>query len=357
MKYLLFLFVLVSIVFSCKKEHVGFQPTIVGLDTPSHFTKMIIPADNPFTLEGIELGRYLFYEELLSGDNSISCATCHEPSLAFTDTNQFSTGITGVKGTRNAMPLFNMGWQDFYFWDGRAKTLEDQILEPVPNPIEMHQSWKDAVAKLEKKESYRNRFLKAFGTPGIDANRVSKALAQFIRTLISASSKYDAMYKFQNNLSLSSEEQQLLAMVTPEEWGGYDLFKSLNGADCFHCHNGPMLQVKKFSNNGLDAVFTDVGRGAITANSADNGKFKVPSLRNLQFTAPYMHDGRFKTIEEVVNHYSSGIQQSGTIDPLIEFAFQGGVQLDAQEKTLLIAFLNTMTDYKFINNPKFQDPE
>jgi cytochrome c peroxidase len=158
-------------------------------------------------------------------------------------------------------------------------------------------------------------------------------------------------------LNLSNGEQQLLAQVTPEEWGGFDLFKSLNGADCFHCHNGPLMQVKKYSNNGLDVVFSDFGRGAITGISNDNGKFKVPSLRNIQLTGPYMHDGRFKTLEEVVNHYSSGIQQSATIDPLIEFAFQGGVQLDAQEKSLLIAFLKTLTDYNFINNPKFQDPE
>jgi cytochrome c peroxidase len=357
MKYLLFIFCSVLIVVSCKKDKVSYEPTFVTIETPAHFPEMFVPEDNPFTIEGIELGRYLFYEELLSGDNTQSCATCHAPSLAFSDSTQFSTGIAGIQGTRNAMPLFNMGWQDFYFWDGRAKTLEIQLLEPIPNPIEMHQSWKKTVSKLNEKEVYRNRFLKAFGSPGIDPSRVTKALAQFIRTLISAGSKYDVMYKFQNNLNLSNGEQQLLAQVTPEEWGGYDLFKSLNGADCFHCHNGPLMQVKKYSNNGLDAVLSDLGRGAITGSSNDNGKFKVPSLRNIQLTAPYMHDGRFKTIEEVVNHYSTGIQQSATIDPLIEFAFQGGVQLDAQEKSLLIAFLKTLTDYNFINNPKFQDPE
>jgi cytochrome c peroxidase len=357
MKYVLYIFCSVLIFVSCKKGKVFYEPTFVAIETPAHFPDMLVPEDNPFTKEGIELGRYLFYEELLSGDNSQSCATCHAPALAFSDSNQFSTGIAGIQGARNAMPLFNMGWQDFYFWDGRAKTLEIQLLEPIPNPIEMHQSWKTTVSKLNEKEVYRNRFLKAFGSPGIDPYRVTKALAQFIRTLISAGSKYDVMYKFQNNLNLSNGEQQLLAQVTPEEWGGFDLFKSLNGADCFHCHNGPLMQVKKYSNNGLDVVFSDFGRGAITGISNDNGKFKVPSLRNIQLTGPYMHDGRFKTLEEVVNHYSSGIQQSATIDPLIEFAFQGGVQLDAQEKSLLIAFLKTLTDYNFINNPKFQDPE
>ena len=149
---------------------------------------------------------------------------------------------------------------------------------------------------------------------------------------------------------------QLLPTVDSEEWAGYDLFKSLNGADCFHCHNGPLMRVKKFSNNGLDAVFTDLGRGAISGNSNDNGKFKVPTLRNIALTAPYMHDGRFATLDEVIEHYSSGIHHSPTIDPLIEFASQGGVQLDAQEKYLLKKFLLTLTDLKFVNNPKFSDP-
>jgi cytochrome c peroxidase len=155
---------------------------------------------------------------------------------------------------------------------------------------------------------------------------------------------------------LSSSEQAIVASITPEQWGGYDLFKSLNGADCFHCHNGPLMQVKKFSNNGLDATFSDLGRGAVTGNANDIGKFKVPTLRNIALTAPYMHDGRFSTLDQVIEHYSTGIHQSATIDPLIEFAFQGGVQLDANEKNLLKEFLLTLTDNEFINNPKFRDP-
>jgi cytochrome c peroxidase len=172
--------------------------------------------------------------------------------------------------------------------------------------------------------------------------------------MISATSKYDVMYKFENGFALSAEEQVIKNSVTLQEWAGYDLFKSLNGADCFHCHNGALMQVQKFSNNGLDATFTDLGRGAITGNPNDNGKFKVPTLRNIALTAPYMHDGRFQTLDEVIDHYSSGIHQSSTIDPLIEFASQGGVQLDAEQKQLLKAFLLTLTDEKFVTNPDFQ---
>jgi len=318
MKYLFFIFVSVVIFLSCKKDKVGFTPTPYELNIPSHFPDMIIPEDNP---------------------------------------SQFSVGIDGIPGTRNSMALINLGWQNFFFWDGRAKTLEDQILEPIPNPIEMHQEWKDAVAKLNSDKTYRNMFFKAFGQEGIDSLKVSKAIAQFLRTMISGSSKYDVMYKYENSLPLNSIEQSVYASVTAEEWAGYDLFKSLNGADCFHCHNGPLMQVQKFSNNGLDATFIDHGRNGVTGNPADDGKFKVPTLRNIALSGPYMHDGRFNTLEEVIEHYSSGIQMSSTIDPMIEFASQGGVQLDAFEKDLLKKFLQTLTDYDFITNPDFQDPD
>jgi len=348
--------VLLVFVLSCKKDKVGYTPSPYELDIPSHFPDMEIPADNPMTIEGVILGRLLFYEERLSGDNTQSCASCHAIANAFSDPNQFSTGINGIQGNRNSMALINLGWQKFFFWDGRSSTLEKQILEPVPNPIEMHQSWKDAIAKLASDVKYRNLFYKAFGEEGIDSSKVAKSMAQFIRTLISGTSKYDVMYKYENGYTLSAVDQAILTTITNEEWGGYDLFKSLNGADCFHCHNGPLMQVQKFSNNGLDATFADHGRAGITGNPNDMGKFKVPTLRNIALTAPYMHDGRFTTLEQVIEHYSSGINQSSTIDPLIEFAFQGGVQLDAEGKSILKKFLETLTDYNFINNPNFKDP-
>ena len=354
-KQILFLVVFFGLL-SCRKEKVGYEATPYKLDIPSHFPDMIIPSDNPMTVEGVELGRYLFYEKRLSGDNTMNCATCHMPEHSFSDNNQFSTGIDGIQGTRQSMALINMGWESFFFWDGRETTLEGQILGPVPNPIEMHQSWKDAAQKLNADVIYRNRFFRAFNEEGIDSIKVSKAIAQFIRTMISSESKYDVMYKYENNMSLTASEQTIFQTVDNEEWAGYDLFKSLNGADCFHCHNGPLMRVKKFSNNGLDVTFSDNGRGAITGNSNDHGKFKVPTLRNIALTAPYMHDGRFATLDDVIEHYSSGVVNSSTIDPLIEYASQGGVQLDAQEKYLLKKFLLTLTDYNFINNPKFKDP-
>jgi cytochrome c peroxidase len=356
MRYL-FLFVGITVIFmACKKDKTIYVQTPYELKIPSHFPDMIIPIDNPMTVEGVELGRKLFYEKKLSGDNTQACATCHAPSAGFSDPEQFSTGIDGLQGDRNSMALINLGWNTSFFWDGRSKTLEEQIIQPVINPIEMHEEWKNVVGKLSADIEYKNMFFKAFNTDEIDSLQAAKAIAQFLRTLISGESKFDVMYKFENNLSLSANDQVIYQTITPSEWAGYDLFKSLNGADCFHCHNGPLMQVQKFSNNGLDAAFTDIGRGDVTGDPNDYGKFKVPTLRNIAYTAPYMHDGRFSTIDEVIEHYSSGIQQSSTIDPLIEYAFQGGVQLDAFEKDLLKQFLMTLSDENFVNNPDFQEP-
>lgn len=351
------LFYLTLLLFvSCTKEKATFLPTPTSVTIPSHFSDMKIPADNPMSVEAIELGRYLFYEKRLSGDNTMNCASCHSPQNSFSDNNQFSVGIDGIQGTRQSMALINLGWEDFFFWEGRATSIENQILEPIPNPIEMHQSWKAAAEKLNGDVVYRNRFLKAFGKSTIDSTQIAKAIAQFLRTMVSGESKFDVMYKYENGMTLSAAEQQIFTTIEIDEWAGYDLFKSLNGADCFHCHNGPMMRVKKFSNNGLDATVTDLGRAAVTGNPNDNGKFKVPTLRNIALTAPYMHDGRFSTLDEVIEFYSTGIHTSPTIDPLIEYANQGGVQLSIEEKMLLKKFLFTLTDLNFVNNPKFKDP-
>ncbi|OFZ43346.1 MAG: hypothetical protein A3D92_24270, partial [Bacteroidetes bacterium RIFCSPHIGHO2_02_FULL_44_7] len=266
MKYLLPFFGLILLFLACKKDKVEYTPTPYELKIPSHFPDMIIPEDNPMTVEGVELGRRLFYETKLSADNSISCSTCHAPASGFSDPNQFSTGIDGIQGNRNSMALINVGWNQSYFWDGRAKTLEEQVLQPVENPIEMHESWSNVVSKLNADVSYRNMFFKAFNTYEIDSENAAKALAQFIRTMISGESKFDIIYKNENGIPLSSTDLAIWATVTPSELAGYDLFKSLNGADCFHCHNGPLMQVQKFSNNGLDATFSDIGRGEVTGN-------------------------------------------------------------------------------------------
>lgn len=356
MKYLILFLVAILTLWACKKDKAVFESTPYQIEKPSHFPEMVIPADNPMSYEGIELGRKLFYDKLLSIDNSLACASCHHQENAFSDPNQFSKGVYDSIGDRNSMALINLGWQKFFFWDGRAKTLEEQILGPVPNPVEMHLTWEEATLKLRSNQAYTNDFYRVFKTKEITKELVSKAIAQFLRTLISANSKYDVMYKMIYSMPLNSKEQTISAQITAEEWAGYDLFKSLNGADCFHCHNGPLMQIEKYSNNGLDASPIDFGRENVTKSPSDRGKFKVPTLRNIALTAPYMHDGRFATLDEVIEHYSTGIHQSPTIDPLIEYAFQGGVQLDAQQKTLLKAFLNTLTDFEFVTNPKFAKP-
>lgn len=353
-KILVSFLLIICAIQACRKDKVGFRTDAYILEIPSHFPEMIIPLDNPMTVQGVNLGRRLFYDVSLSKDNSISCGSCHSPATAFSDEKQFSLGVNGTVGTRNSMALMNLGWQKSFFWDGRSGTLEEQILEPVPNPIEMHQSWVATVGKLKAETSYRNQFYQTFGVSDFDSTHVVKAIAQFLRTMISGNSKFDVIYKKQNNLALTDAEKKLWSKVSQAELSGYDLFKSLNGADCFHCHNGPLMQVHKFSNNGLDAVFADLGRGNVTKNANDNGKFKVPTLRNIALSAPYMHDGRFKTLDDVITHYSTEIKKSTTIDPLIEFANQGGVQLDEEQRFFLKSFLITLTDSSFVTNPDFQ---
>jgi cytochrome c peroxidase len=314
-------------------------PLVIPVGFPND-TASFIPKNNPLTIEGVALGKKLFNEPLLSGNNTQSCASCHMSKFAFTDDQRFSKGINGSLGTRNSMPLINLLWAPKLFWDGRASTLEEQALEPVTNPIEMHETWPNAVDKLQVHPEYPELFKKAFGTTTITRELVTKAIAQFERTLISANSKYDKWLR--NEVDL-----------TPEELRGYDLFFT-EKADCFHCHGNILFTDNLFHNNGLDAFPSDKGLGGVTGKSGDNGRFKTPTLRNLVFTAPYMHNGRFNTLEDVVEFYSSGIKFSATIDPLMKNVNMGGVQLTTEEKQDLVAFLKTLTDSSFVNNPQFQ---
>lgn len=350
MKRLLILLCVCSTLFSsCKKDEdepeTPYQTTPYTLETPPGFPAMAIPADNPITVEGVALGRKLFYEKLLSGNNTQSCATCHNQALSFTDNGtRFSTGITGAIGTRNAQPLINLGYNLHYFWDGRAGTLEEQALGPVKNPIEMHLAWTEAAARLNANTSYKAEFKKAFNVDVIDSTHVVKALAQFMRTMISYNSKLDRRLRNEANLSAS-------------ELNGYVIYNTEKG-DCFHCHSidaGRLLTDNQFHNNGLDSVFTDLGRGAITGNPNDNGKFLTPTLRNIALTAPYMHDGRFQTLEQVIDHYNTGGKASSTVDPLMKHVGTG-LNLTSQEKADLLAFLRSMTDSTFINDTRFKSP-
>ncbi|MCF8464746.1 MAG: cytochrome-c peroxidase [Flavobacteriales bacterium] len=305
-----------------------------------------IPLNNPMTVEGVALGRKLFYDPILSGDNTQACAHCHKQEFGFGDPRQFSEGIDGSIGTRQAMSIINLGWNQFgFFWDGREATLEDQALKPVTNPVEMNTTWPEVEAKLNADATYKLLFKQAYNVDYIDSLTVAKAIAQFERILISGNSKFDKWYN-QQSIQLSESELR-----------GFILYNG-EGADCFHCHGlGGLITDNRFHNNGMDTDFSaDEGRYLVTGNDADKGKFRTPTLRNIEFTAPYMHDGRFQTIEQVVDHYSQHILPSATIDPLMELVGNGGAQLTQQDKDDLIAFLKTFTDEGFLTNPEFSNP-
>ena len=348
-------FLLTLLALSCNKESTDSYvntTTPSPLQIPPLFESLIlnpiIPSNNPQTQEGISLGRKLFYDPILSSDNTQACASCHNPTNAFTDSSRFSEGIDGFFGIRNSMPLFNLAWnyEDRFFWDGRESGLENQAFEPITNPIEMHTTWPEVAEKISQDLEYPQLFKAAFGDLPIDSVLVSKAIAQFERILISANSKFD-------NYLLGTSD------LSAQEISGFNIFMDESKGDCFHCHgseNNPLWTDNKFHNNGLDSEITDLGLGRVTGDPSDDGKFKSPSLRNLIFTAPYMHDGRFSTLEDVINHYSEGLQNSTTIDPLMKKVAQGGVQLSFQEKANLKAFLLTLTDEDFISNPKFSNP-
>jgi cytochrome c peroxidase len=320
-----------------------------------------LPRDNPLTDEGVALGGRLFFERRLSADNSQSCASCHHPDCAFTEPRRFSRGVDGVLGTRNAMALENLAWKNSFFWDGRAASLREQVLQPIQNPVEMHELLSNVVAKLElagppdgnpappRAPDYPALFTAAFGSPDITTDRIARALEQFLLVQVSFDSKFDRAMNGQTNFT--AQEQRGFELFNTE----YDPYHGQYGADCFHCHGGPLFQSRSFANNGLDETFSDLGRYNVTKLAGDEGKFAVPSLRNVALTAPYMHDGRFKTLEEVVEHYCTGIKRSATLDPNLAKHPDGGVPLSAEDKCALVAFLKTLTDEKFLRSVRSPD--
>lgn len=349
-------FICLSLVlFSCRKDDIigvitlGVAkpyeieyPTVITDNIP----KMVIPDDNPMTVQGVELGRKLFYDNILSGDHTQACASCHSPTTSFTDTAKFSIGINGQKGTINSMPLINLGWSKAFFWNGRAATLEEQAFGPVTNPLEMNNTWKQVVKDLQFSSDYPQLFHDAFGTNVIDSVLVSKALAQFERTLISGNAPYD-LYSLGLPNGYSKEENENL-------YSGLNIFM---GNNCHHCHGDPTNPTwtdNQFHNNGLDVV-PDLGHFEVTGNAAHIGEFKTPTLRNLIYTAPYMHDGRFETLEEVINHYDSEIQISPTLDDIFSDS-EHDIDLDAQDREWLLFFLKSLSDPSFNTNPDFQKP-
>ncbi|MEZ5013711.1 MAG: cytochrome c peroxidase [Chitinophagales bacterium] len=333
-----------------------YDPTPYEIVVPTGlppFPYNLLNPGNDFTIAGVELGRMLFYDPILSADSTLSCSGCHNFGHAFSDTTAFSIGIDGLPGKRNAMPLYNLAYAPYdngFFWDGRALTLEDQALMPIQDPLEMHNTLPAVVEKLNNSLFYQEKFYNAFGTSDITPALIGDAIAQFTKSIVSANSRYDQAARGE-------------IFLTDQETHGYELFNDLAGGDCFHCHgvNGGLFTDYIYRNNGLDPAthytdFIDAGRGAVTGDTSDYGKFKTPSLRNIELTAPYMHDGRFQTLEEVLDFYSTGVHAGPFTDNFMQFAPQGGVQLTEEEKADIIAFLKALTDEDLKNNPAYQDP-
>jgi len=326
-----------------------------SLSYPEYFgNRTYMPADNPITKQGVYLGRMLFYETKLSSTNTISCASCHRQSLAFTDGKAFSEGVNGQKADRSSMSLANLLWVKNFFWDGRVKGLEEQAEVPMINPHEMNQSLLVSAAKLSRLKKYRRLFELVYGNDSITAGRIVRAIAQFERTLISSNAPYDQYLRGGYQATTSEMNGMNLFMRIP------DSRNNVRGASCGRCHGTPKMFIELFHNNGLDSIPADAGRQKLTGNAIDAGRFRVPTLRNIALTAPYMHDGRFATLEEVVDHYNEHIAASPSLSPLLQ-----NVSNDAEGKTLgltvnekkdLVSFLHMLTDSSFIADKRFSDP-
>ncbi len=361
-----FLAPILGVLCSCAVHEETAQATLLeDFVTPYYFGGFSVPQDNPMTVEGIELGRMLFYEKMLSADNSISCGTCHQQEKAFTDGRALALGVSKRELPRNSMALVNLLWgPQRFMWDGRAQSLEDQALQPIENPDEMGETLDNVVIKLQAMPIYVEKFRTAFGTEDITPTRIARALATFQRTLISFDSKYDQYLRGEVDLDEQERWGHQLFTTHPDAKAG------IRGANCVDCHSqfltsGFQIGFDGFSNNGLDDEGAlETGLFAVTGETYDRGKFKVPTLRNIELTAPYMHDGRFKTLEEVLDHYNEHIRDSTTLDPLIREASNHtrkgdeppGLDLTEEEKAAVIAFLKTLTDQGFITNERFSDP-
>lgn len=334
--------VFIGFILSCKK-------TDSGSNTSTTPMKLEMPAgwpsphysftNNPLTIEGFELGKKLFYDGRLSKDGNFACASCHQQFAAFaTFDHDFSHGFNNQFTKRNAPGLFNLAWHKDFHWDGGINHIEVQPLAPITAQNEMAETMESVVSKVQADAGYRSMFGKAFGDEIVTSQRMMKALASFMNAMVSYNSKYDKVKRGE-------------ASFTNPENTGYALFKS----KCASCHTEPLFTDLSFRNNGLseNVAIRDKGRMHITSDPDDSLKFKVPSLRNVLLTFPYMHDGRFKSPLMVMDHYSSGIQQSATLDPLLK----NGIALSSMDKLYLLEFFKTLTDSTFINDKRFSNPQ
>lgn len=344
---------------------------------PSHFTDGELdpmdnmPDDNPTTNMGATLGRVLFYDKQLSANNTISCASCHQQAASFSDPAQFSEGLNGGRTKRNSMSLVNVRYYQTgrFAWDERAASLEEMVLLPIQDHVEMDMDLTTLETKLARLEYYPILFKNAFGDEEVTSKRVAQALAQYIRSIVSYKTKFDEGMALTGN-PFVAEGIPLFPNYTPEERLGQQIFFSgtEHRANCLYCHGSPAMTVPEgendmAKNNGLELSYKDNGKGAVTGNAQENAKFKVPTLRNIELTAPYMHDGRFQTLEEVIDHYSDGVKQHPNLHfrlSIVDDGPPGGIptelDLDQREKDALVAFLKTLTDKSILTDKKYSDP-
>lgn len=321
------------------------EPSPLEVTIPSNFPAPVYDlTNNPLTEEGFELGKSLFYDARLSRNNTISCGFCHMQPNAFTHHgHDVSHGVNDRLGRRNSLPVQNLLFYKTFFWDGGVHVLDLVPLNAIGNEVEMDEEVSKIVAKLEGDVNYRTQFKKAFGSEGITSTRFLQALAQFLATVISSNSKYDMYIRNENNVVLSDVELQGLA-----------LFKS----NCATCHSTDLFTDQSYRNNGFSS-FTDLehdkGREEITLNVEDRGKFRVPSLRNVEYTAPYMHNGKLEALEDVLDFYTSGVHNTPTLDPLLKQNENPGFELTDEEKTSIIIFLKTLTDETFLSDRRFSE--
>ncbi len=331
-KFVLILILIISIV--------AFQKINEELiNIPSYWPKPNYNfTENPLSKEKIAIGKLLFYDPILSKDNSISCASCHSSYTAFTHTDhELSHGIENRIGLRNSPALMNLAWHKYFMWDGAIHHLDVQALAPITNHDEMDESIENAVAKIKQSKKYKELFYTAYQSKIITGENVLKSLSQFLLTLVSANSKYDKIQKKEKEISFSDSELK-----------GYEIFKT----NCSSCHTEPLFTNNEFENNGLavDTILNDFGRYKITESISDSFKFKVPTLRNIELSYPYMHDGRYKNLQMVLFHYTENIHHFSTLSNQL----LNKIKLTEIDKRNLIAFLKTLTDEEFLRNPKFQ---
>jgi cytochrome c peroxidase len=325
----------------CKKETISPDTPVVTFHVPQNWPAPHYNfSGNTLTGDGFALGRKLFYDVRLSRNNTISCGTCHQQFAGFANFDHATShGINDLLGKRNSPPIFNLAWSQSFFWDGGVINIENQPINPIQNPVEMDMTLPDIITKISSDADYRQQFKTVFGDETINSQRIFKAICQFMGAIVSDNSRYDKFVRGEDGGTLSAQEQNGLALFRTK---------------CSECHKEPLFTDYTFRNNGLMPTLwaNDSGRAHITLDANDLYKFKVPSLRNLELTPPYMHDGRFKTIDEVLDHYRSHISTSPTLDP----SLSGGIAMSDNEKQDIISFLKTLTDTTFTKDPRFADP-